>query len=282
MKVDGFEITQGDAADLGGEPYGTDYDFGGGVYVYSNQTGFTIQNCLIHHNTAERGAGMYLYFVSPTVIQNNVFYSNTAVVLGGGFHSNDIHADVTGNIFKENSAGWSGGGINLFDSSVVFINNVLMNNKANVSGGGVYASLSAADMIHTTIINHSGSSPDSGSGLYLQSSSVFTLTNTIIAYNQLGVGIDAGVELNMNSTLWYGNLINSSISGNFTTVNDYYLDPKFKPDGYHLSPQSGAKDVGIDAGVDWDIDGDSRPMHSGYDLGADESPYYVNIPLVMK
>ena len=47
-------------------------------------------------------------------------------------------------------------------------------------------------------------------------------------------------------------------------------DPKFDADGYHLTKDSPCIDVGMDAGVYNDIDGDSRPQGAGYDIGADE------------
>jgi hypothetical protein len=53
-------------------------------------------------------------------------------------------------------------------------------------------------------------------------------------------------------------------------------------DGYHLTRSSPAIDRGIAAGVLTDIDGDSRPMGSGYDLGADEFRFKVYLPLIRK
>jgi uncharacterized repeat protein (TIGR01451 family) len=41
---------------------------------------------------------------------------------------------------------------------------------------------------------------------------------------------------------------------------------------YHIRSGSGAIDTGLDAGVTQDIDGDSRPLGAGYDIGADEFP----------
>ena len=58
-------------------------------------------------------------------------------------------------------------------------------------------------------------------------------------------------------------------------------NPAFFFDSYHLGPGSAALDVGINAGVFTDIDGDPRPIGVGYDIGADEGGIYVFLPLVM-
>ena len=39
---------------------------------------------------------------------------------------------------------------------------------------------------------------------------------------------------------------------------------------FHLSPQSDAIDVGTEAAVYLDIDGQPRPFGTGFDIGADE------------
>ena len=52
---------------------------------------------------------------------------------------------------------------------------------------------------------------------------------------------------------------------------------------YHLGPRSNAIDAGVDAGVTVDIDGDMRPIHDGFDIGADElTAYLVYLPLLRR
>ena len=51
---------------------------------------------------------------------------------------------------------------------------------------------------------------------------------------------------------------------------------------FHLSPGSAAIDVAADVGVAIDIDGDSRPIGDQPDIGADEAPLWVFLPLVLR
>jgi len=58
--------------------------------------------------------------------------------------------------------------------------------------------------------------------------------------------------------------------------NQLVGDPAFDMDGYHITATSDAIDAGSPSGVLFDIDNQTRPARSGYDLGADE---YPDIPI---
>jgi hypothetical protein len=55
----------------------------------------------------------------------------------------------------------------------------------------------------------------------------------------------------------------------FEAINPLSGDPRLDAT-YHLQPGSAAIDIGVDAGVTTDIDGDARPDGCSFDIGADE------------
>ena len=68
-------------------------------------------------------------------------------------------------------------------------------------------------------------------------------------------------------------------------INDVSGDPPFinpAGDDYHLQSSSAAIDAGVDVGVPSDLNGDARPIGSGFDIGYDETPgtHFIYLPLV--
>jgi hypothetical protein len=139
------------------------------------------------------------------------------------------------------------------------------------------------DLVHTTLArNHGGD----GSAIYITDGpfgqASVGLTNTIFVSHTIGISITAGHTVTVDSILL--NDVPTPISaedGSFTAIkNIYHGDPLFAHDGYHLTAGSAAIDMGIDAGITVDIDGEPRPSGAGYDLGADELWIVVYLPMV--
>ena len=308
--VEGLRITGGDAAGLGGDPWG---DAGGGVYVISATA--TISNNRVFSNTARDGGGLSLYNSAATLNGNTVI-SNTANVAGGGLfldHSaptlngNTIisntadrggglylwysTATLNGNTVISNTAGSSGGGLQVWYSTATLNGDTVISNAAGSSGGGLRLGDSAATLTNNVVVDNQANT--AGSGLHIGRSSAHLL-HTTIARNSGGDG--SGVYITDYSTVALTNtiLVSHSVgitvtagntatlestlwhgnttpwSGNVIRNNDYTGAPLFDADGYHLMDGSAAVDRGVDAGVTTDIDGDSRPQGSAPDLGADE------------
>jgi hypothetical protein len=117
-----------------------------------------------------------------------------------------------------------------------------------------------------------------------------TLTNTLlVSFTNAYVGTaTGGGEVN----IWHSHTLTQNVSAIHTALGggapvfvavdplggDARLDHT-----YRLRPRSDAIDAGVDAGVTVDIDGDPRPYHDGFDIGADEfTTYRVYLPLVSR
>jgi hypothetical protein len=107
-----------------------------------------------------------------------------------------------------------------------------------------------------------------------------SIINTIFWDNSAGSGHEIYISQGTASITW-SNVMNNSnalkaVNGGVITTdaNCIEADPFFVDDSsgdYHLTSMSPVIDGGTSAGapVD-DIDGDTRPIGSGYDMGADE------------
>jgi hypothetical protein len=161
------------------------------------------------------------------------------------------------------------------DSAVVDLNGGT-NNKLEVA----LAHVTAADNQAATFLHARASSP--------QGQVTATLTNTlVVSFTNAFVGDATGGG---DLLIWHNHTLTQNVSALHTTlgggtpvfvaVNPLGGDARLD-DTYRLRPGSDAIDAGVDAGVTVDIDGDPRPYHDGYDIGADEFViYHVCLPLV--
>ena len=301
--IEGLRITNGDATGLG-SVWGA--DTGGGVYVINATV--TISNNRMSSNTAQYGGGLYLHD-SDVTLSGNTVTDNTASERGGGLYLWSSDAMLSGNTIISNTTDYSGGGLflqfsdnatlsgnavisntaqvggglYLWGSDATLTNNVVADNQTTSSGGALYIRGSSPHLVHTTIARNSGSSGVcviSRSGDY----GTVALTNTILVSDSIGIDVTAGNTATLESTLWYGNVTDWVGAGTIVTgTHNYWGDPLFDADGYHLMEGSEAIDKGMYAGVDTDIDGD--PRDSTPDLGADELAGIgtdVYLPIILK
>lgn len=82
----------------------------------------------------------------------------------------------------------------------------------------------------------------------------------------------SGGTVSENANLLFGNTVSlaGTIASGGVAVG---RDPKFvlpQADNYHLYANSPARDAGVDASVNIDVDGDARPLGGGVDIGYDE------------
>ena len=293
---------------------------GGGLYLHDSSA--TLDGNTVSENVAHwAGGGLYLDESVATLRRNDIM-SNTAYSAGGGLHLDSSDAELSGNTVISNSAGAGGGlyieegtivlggntvianrasrggGLFMGFSEATLTNNVVADNRANLEGSGLYVLASSARGLHMTIARNGSAlltTGGDGSGIcavgsFYGAPSTVTLTNTILVSHSVGITMGAGCTATLEATLWgtgtWANGADWSGAGFITTGTvDLRGDPAFvDPDAgnYHIGRMSAAIDHGIDAGVKHDIDGQPRPLGEGYDVGADEVPTPVYLPIVLK
>jgi predicted outer membrane repeat protein len=238
---------------------------GGGIYASGT---ITLSNNIIQGNSADMsGGGVYVYADFAT-LNNNSIISNTATSSGGGvnFANGTGIVATNGNSILGNTANGSGGGIAIAGGIVNAKNDIVGRNSAPWEG--VYLSGGLMSAKHWTLVNNGKYALNNNGGTVI-------ITNTIVATHTLA-GLN-GMGVLGDHTLFFGNSTNCTPG--VTCTNNFSGDPKFvnpSAQNYHISPSSAAIDQGINAGIITDIDGEPRPMGSGYDIGADEiNPLYA-------
>jgi uncharacterized repeat protein (TIGR01451 family) len=273
---------------------------GGGVYV--NNSDAILDGNSIFANVAGNGGGIYLDSSAATLVENTIsansvgdggtgsgvvlnlspakLISNT--ITGNGECEGAVRVDnsdgarLSGNTITSNT----GEGIFLVVSSATLDNNVIAGHTAT----GVHMAGSNVRLRHNTIARNAGTA-----GLYVGYDipyySNVALTNTILVSHTVGIVVVAGTTATLEATLWgTGTWANDSDwtgAGSITTgtVNLWKTPAFVDPDAgdYHIAPGSAAIDSGVDAGIAVDIDGDPRPISTGYDIGADEFPAALEV-----
>ncbi len=247
---------------------------GGGVQFRASPGAILTANT-VSENVAIDGGGLFFLNSSDATLTRNIITSNYTNRGGGLRFRLSDNVTLTDNTVISNIADIFGGGLYLENSAVTMTNNVIADNQANVAGSGLYITDSSPRLLHTTIARNSG---DDSSGVYITGiTSTAALTNTILVSHSVGITVTAGNTATLNGVLWYSNTTNTGGDGTIIVTNQYTGHPAFTDDGYHLTVDSAAIDKEVNAGVKTDIDGDPRPIGTGYDIGADEFPAALTV-----
>ncbi len=250
------------------------YGEGGGVLAIGK---IFISHTTFLNNQALGAKGGGLYLNGTLTMSRSLFQGNTSSYLpGGGIALSSSRARIQASRIISNTAPHSyGGGIYAERSTITFVNSVLARNTAESEGGGAYLSQSDLHLIHATLADNLSPVNDA---LALTETSRAALTNTIVSGEAIGISADLGCTATVDHLLWHE--VTSPIwgTGSFFITHTWEGDPAFADPmhgDYHLRHNSEAIDLGMDAGIDRDLDGDPRPYGAGYDLGADE---FIPVP----
>ena len=240
---------------------------GGGLFAGGDAR---ISGTLFANNTADcysacsaSGGGAAVSGYANVV--NTAFLGNRAIY-GGGLNVK-AGFEITASRFINNQARYAGGGLQgSYAGPGRVVNSLFTRNRGDGSAMQFDYAL-PVDVIHTTIAD---AVPVTGTAIYANSTDL-TLINNIIAGQELGL-LSSGFATQGNN-LYFNNQVD--VTGTITTSGPIItgLDPRFVnplADDYHLRLGSPAVNQGVDAGVYSDIDGQPRPIGSGFEIGFDE------------
>jgi len=228
------------------------------------------------------GGGIYLWYGSP-VIENNLItgnYGDAAVYLGytsnARFRSNRIlnnSSDAGLELIYTQKAGAT---CTDTDNVYVYNNFISGENESNLFATGSPDYPLCARVYHNTL-------DGAQKGVVLDTMFDFIFVNNIIS-NHSTIGIDVSTAANtpvLSHNLFYNNSNNGLVGLSDLFGDPHYINPV--TNNFHIWCDSAAVDKGdsaIDVGID--IDGETRPIGSGSDIGADECSPMFYLPLIKR
>jgi CSLREA domain-containing protein len=179
---------------------GSGTDFGGGI---RNNGTLTLTNCIIsNNNTSNEGTGVFNQ--GSLTVLNSSFLNNTSNSYGGGLsHRFGSFLSISNSTFSGNSATTGGGAIDLSNPNVTISNTTFNNNSAGF--GGAITMAANANLINCTFTNNTAGSFSSGAVLVYNNITA-GITNSTFAQNSVGgIGVESGSLLTITNTIVAGN-----------------------------------------------------------------------------
>jgi parallel beta-helix repeat protein len=261
---------------LGGFSFATIDGFGlTGADTGIDMTGAspTISHCTL---TGTGVHGILATGGSPSIVANTIRDAGFAV------YATDGAPDITGNTLIRNRQGiyllnTSGSvsrntvldnttvGVNLFEGGVSVRNNVLSGNGSAglYAVGGSHAATGNTFLANGTAVN--------------SASATLALTNSLVAFNYVGVQTTGASTVSFSHDCIYGNATDTAgIADPAGTNGNINIDPGLTGAAlgdFHLAPDSPCRGTGdLTAAVpgEFDIDGEARTANGAVSIGADE------------
>jgi len=235
-------------------------DFQGKVITVQSENG--PEYCIIDCENSGRGFYFHTNEGAGSVVSG--FTITRSYASGGGIYCDKNSSPTVKNCVFSGNVGTYGAGLYCDYASPTIINCTFSGNTATHSGGGIYCRYSFATITNCTF---SGNNASNFGGGIRSLESRPTITNCIIWGNIRGEISSAAPGTGRLPTVTY-----SDVQGGYTGEGNIDDDPLFVSGiDYHLTEGSPCIDQGTSEGApDHDIDGDSRPLGEGYDMGSDE------------
>lgn len=260
-----------------------------------------ISNTSFGASVNDGGGAIYAEHGARLIGRNPVFCDNTSTNNGGALWVRNASAELGADF-----AQWPGGGMPplLFSNNVAISGNggalylshgsattladaLAVNNRALI-GGGIRISASTAELVNVVLCQNSA-------GIRVASGRVRARHCTIVSNSAYGV-TDAGF-VSLSNCIVRGHTVNveagkdvhfSNIEGGYATgTGNIDADPLFvnaAAGNFALAHLSPCVDAGANVGITNDCIGATRPMNSGYDMGAyemDPAPIQLVTPTVL-
>ncbi len=262
--------------------------YGGGL--------LTLMDVTMLNNTALlEGGGVYGNSANLSVIRGN-YEGNGAGLNGGAFYSSGPLTLMAAKVSHNMAA--NGGGV--YAGSAVWITNTFLIQNSAQDGGGLYQTSTGDAHIVNTLFARNQSTLSQTAAIVFAATGSFSIVysdivdnvpnpanavsiengnaaadirDSIISGHAVGIQLVSGVA-SEDYNLYFNNVANTfgpvTMGGHsIPNVDPQFVDPL--KDDYHLHFTSPAINAGIDVGVNFDIDGQPRPIGPGFDIGFDET-----------
>lgn len=223
LTIEGFTVTRGEAPAYG------DWIGGGLLTHISNDV---LRDCIFTANRARIGAGLNISGGgSSTRVENCTITENVSSNVGGGIGftgSLSVGSVMTGCTITSNQAANDGGGVIVWGNIITIEDCVITGNHAGGAGGGIGGNQCIAPSVirRCTVVDNAA---PTGAGVNFTNSSVLTLENCIIAYNNgNGLDIDSGNSIHVGCNDLFGNVGADALPpAAIDSGGNIFVDPQF-------------------------------------------------------
>lgn len=287
---------------------------GGGIFAFNSTINLNLDTELFHNQagTSGTGSGGGAYLENSNLWSDRAQITyNTAASHGGGVYANNTSlldmdpgglpcTDTFCSQLSHNTTTVNyGGGVMAATNSEVDLSQTYVDSNTANYGGGIYATTSQVILYNVLMIRNDASG-SVGDAIRLFNSSSLTARHNTLANNNAG-GTATGHAINLldstvamiNSIIWGHSysldnaaqtIDYSDIQGGYTGTGNINQDPDFiSPADLNFRIPRTSPAVDACPGVLMvDLDGNSRPIGAGHDMGAYEALIKVYIPLIRR